>query len=289
MHARRFGLIALLTLASLAGSARADSAPPANEWPVERNAQQLHAAEWKLGLFGVDVGVHERLQLGTLWPTWVLLGPNLHAKALLVARHGFQFSAEASAFYLNLAHLRWYGLDDVTGHFIAVPVELFLDKQVTPRLLLGLGAGYSVIHTSPRYDPKSFSGAAAYDSLLLRGHLTGRVGPKVWIVVELDWVLHQLGAAAGSIDTQLTDYIHARGRATAIGKPIEPARGGAITTSIVVRARHFGFRFGIGFGNFVMPRVKLVVPLAIPFFTLDIYTRFGGRRASSEDAREPLR
>lgn len=85
--------------------------------------------------------------------------------------------------------------------------------------------------------------------------------------------MYQFGGAVGAIDSQINDYIHAKGRATAVGRPIEPAQGGAITLSTVVRARRFGFRFG----HWVMPRVKVVVPLAIPFFTLDVFGRFGGR------------
>lgn len=183
MRARGAGLIVAVALGLLAGwngpqvaygqSSRsvqavasaqppAVRAPAADEWPIERNAQQLRANEWKIGLFGLDVGVHSHVQLGTLWPTWAIAGPNVHLKTLFLARHGWSFGGELSFFYLWLNHLRWYGVDGVDGRVAVLPIELLVDKQVRPHLLLGLGTGYSISHASPQYNPQDLRGAGSY-------------------------------------------------------------------------------------------------------------------------------
>ncbi|HEY6878637.1 MAG TPA: hypothetical protein VI299_11495, partial [Polyangiales bacterium] len=127
MRVRPAGLITGLLLWLQVGLAMAESrgvtgsqsslstrSPPL-EWPIERNAQQLGAKEWKIGLFGLDVGVHRRMQVGTLWPTWAIGGPNVHLKAQLLNLRGWSLAGELSLFYLRLEHLRWYGVRDVAG------------------------------------------------------------------------------------------------------------------------------------------------------------------------------
>ncbi|HEY6879611.1 MAG TPA: hypothetical protein VI299_16405, partial [Polyangiales bacterium] len=103
-----------------------------------------------------------------------------------------------------------------------------------------------------------------------------RVHPKLWLVTELDWVLLQTAGAVGHVDTQLSDAIHVTGKVSSVGDPINPARGGALTVSLVVRARRFGLRFGVGYGNWVLPRLRVPVPVALPFVVMDIFGRFGG-------------
>ncbi|MET0286747.1 MAG: hypothetical protein ABW352_19860 [Polyangiales bacterium] len=254
----------------------ASAQPPASEWPVERNARQLAGGEWKLGLFGVDVGLHRRLQLGTQWATWAVAGPNLHLKLMLVEHRGWQLALDSSFFHVKLDNLRWFGLEDLTGRLTVFPVELFVDKVVHERWLLGIGTGYALTHASPRYDLDQFSGAGAYDSWIAHGSATWRALPHLWLVGELDWILHQRTAAAGSFEARIDDYTSIEGRARLGGAAVEAARGGAITLSMVLHARRFGLRFGLGYGNFVLPRTRLVIPDAIPYFVFDLYGRFGG-------------
>jgi hypothetical protein len=60
LHERGSGVRSHLVALMLLLAAPSRAAPPAHEWPVERNAQQLAGGEWKLGLAGVDVGLHRR-------------------------------------------------------------------------------------------------------------------------------------------------------------------------------------------------------------------------------------
>jgi hypothetical protein len=246
----------------------------AQEWPIERNAQLLAGGELKLGLFGIDVGLHHRVQLGTEWATWVLGGPNIHLKLLLVDHHDWKLAVDTSFFYVNLDHLKWFGVDDVRGHLMVLPVELFLDKQLHPRWLLGLGSGYAATHTSPKYDPNSIRGAGAYDTWFAHGSAHFRAHPRLWLLLEVDWILHQRAAASASFERELDDYTTVNGRAHVKASTIEAGRGGAITLSLVVHVHRFGLRFGVGYGNFVLPRTRLVVPDAIPYLVFDLFGRF---------------
>jgi hypothetical protein len=270
-------LFALFVLLAWTPCARAE-APSWDEWPVERNAQLLQGGEVRLGLFGLDIGLHDRLQLGTLWPTWLLLAPNAHAKLLIVDRDAVNFGLESSLFFVNLAYLRRLGLDDVRGQLFVWSAELMLDTRLSKRVLFGLGGSYSMTHITSDYNQQSYAGTGAYDSLFARGHLTMRAARRWWLIVEGDWILHQLSGAIANVDMRVSEDVELTGRVRAVTPPLEPWRAYAVTVTNEVRSGPFGLRIGVGYGTFILPRVRIVVPRLIPYVTFDAFIRFGGGR-----------
>jgi len=288
MRARGPALTALalataLTLAGPPAGARAD-APPASEWPVERNAQALGRREWKIGLWGFDGGATDWLEIGTLWVPWLVVSPNVHLKSRMLHRGAWSLALELSFLTLDFEHLDWYGYDELSGRLYVVPASLYVDVEAHPRLLVGLSATYGAVHTTPNFDSGEADGTAAYDTLFVAGHLTARASPRWWIVTEATWVLYQGLGAIGRVQGQPDDFTTVSGSATADVEAIEPGRGGSLAVSAVYRSRRFGLRFGVGYGNWAVPRLCLVVPNAIPFALFDIFARFGGTAPAAEAA-----
>ena len=275
-------LIVLAALLAWLPRAHGD-APSWDEWPVERNAQLLRGGEVRLSLFGLDVGLHDRVQLGTLWPTWLLLAPNAHAKLLIVDRSAAHLGLEASVFYVNLAYLNRLGVEDVRGKLLVASAELMLDLRLSKRVLFGLGPSYSLTQLTSDYNQQSYAGTGAYDSLFARGHLTLRAARRWWVILEGDWILYQLSGAIANVDMRVNDDVEVTGRVRAVTPPLDRWRAGAVTLTNEVRFGPFGIRIGVGYGNFVIPRVRIVVPRAIPYGTFDAFIRFGG---GSEDEDE---
>ena len=275
------------TLCAVGGPVRAD-APPASEWPIERNAQTLGRREWTVGLWGFDGGATDWLQIGTLWVPWGLAAPNIHLKARLFHRGQWTMSTELSFFAVNLDNLAWYGQDDLSGRLYDLPLGLALDWEAHPRLLVGLSTSYAPIMTTPPFDATGLKGSGAYDTFVLSGHLTARAAPRWWLVAEADWVLYQGLVAVGDVSGQTDDYTTVSGSAQADVAPISPGRGGAITLSSIVRAGSFGFRIGGGYGNWVVPRLRGAFPDRIPIVLFDIYARFGGRTADADEVSSPV-
>lgn len=261
--------------------ARAD-APSWSEWPVERNAQLLEGGEIRLGIFGLDFGLHDRFQLGTLWPTWFLLAPNLHAKLLVIDTEPVDLALESSAFYFNLEHLNRVGVDDVRGHLLVASGELTLDFHLGKRALFGLGGTYSLTDATSDYNQRRYAGTGAYDSLIARAHLTLRAARRWWLIIEGDWTVYQLSGVIADVDTRLSEDVEVTGRVRAITPPLDRWRAGAVTVTNEVRFGPFGVRVGLGYGNWVLPRVRIVVPRAIPYVTFDAFIRFGGGDGGDE-------
>jgi hypothetical protein len=264
------------------GVARAD-APSASEWPVERNAQALGRREFKIGLWSFDGGITDWLEVGTLWAPWVLVSPNIHVKSRLLHRGPWSLAAEVTFLTLDFEHLDWFGYDDLSGRLYLLPATLAVDVEAHPRVLVGLSATYSAVHSTPRFDATDAGGTGAYDTLYASGHLTARASDRWWIVTELDWVLFQGLVAIGDLDTQTDDFTTVTGSASANVDAIAPGRGGDIAVSAVYRGGNFGLRFGVGYGNWVVPRLRLVVPKGIPFLLFDVFARFGGTTAPTTE------
>jgi hypothetical protein len=279
---RQHALVLLVALFACLARARAD-APSWDEWPVERNAQLLRGGELRLSLFGLDLGLHDRFQLGTLWPTWLLLAPNAHAKLLVIDTDALNLGVESSVFYVNLAYLHRLGVDEVRGQLLVASAELMLDLQLSKRVLFGLGNSYSMTHLTSDYNQRSYAGTGAYDSWFARGHLTLRAARRWWLIVEADWILYQLSGAIANVDTRVGEDIEITGRVRAVTPPLDRWRAGAVTVTNEVRFGPFGLRLGIGYGNFVLPRVRIVVPRAIPYATFDAFVRFGGASDEVDD------
>lgn len=262
--------------------ANPDNVASYDEWPVERNAQQLQQREWKIGFSGLEVGAHDRLQIGTLWIPWIAGGFNLHAKVGIVQRERWRFAFETTALTMNLSNLAWYGIEGVSGRLSLVPFELRADYKAHKRVQLGLGTTYAFAYTSPEYNAEDARGAGEYDTWMLSGHVTARASKRLWVITEVDWVLWQSAAASGEVTTSVDAFTSVHGEARGETEAIEAFRGGAALITLVTRAKRFGFRLGIGYGNAVIPRIRTAIPTAIPFGTIDIFARFGGKWAEDD-------
>jgi hypothetical protein len=173
-------------------------------------------------------------------------------------------------------------VDDVRGQLLVASAELMLDVELSKRVLFGLGPSYSMTQLTSDYNQQSYAGTGAYDSLFARGHLTLRAARRWWVILEGDWILYQLSGAIATIDMRLNEDVELTGRVRAVTPPLDKWRAGAVTLTNEVRFGPFGLRVGIGYGNFVIPRVRIVVPRAIPYATFDAFIRFGG-----DDEEEP--
>ena len=231
----------------------------------------------RVGLWKLQYGVPNvsGLELGTYTLPYVsfalhVKSVNVHAKYQFFDKEHWTLAANVGFAYVDLGGL------DIDARIAIMPIQILAARRIGKRLTLGLGMMWSTITGEGSYnedEATEFRGAVAVDNV------------QTWFSLMLHlsrgWTLYFESRAVSSIEAagngdatftvndRTTVDVAATGKAS-----IEELRGGSSLLAAQYSREHFRLRFGIGYGNYNIPVVNFIIPVATPFPELDFFWVF---------------
>ncbi len=264
---------AAILIAVLAGATLAH----ADERITDNTAYTTPEGKTRVGLWKLQYGIPRvsGLEVGTyLLPylTWVadVRSVNVHTKYRIVDRDRWTLSAGLGITYVDFANL------DVPADIFIVPVQLLGAVRATGRLTFGAGAMYTHMFGEGSYNEDenaSLRGAIAVSNLQGWLSLTTRISRGWSLYVEGRAVASTEANAAADGSYMINERTHVDVAASGSAS-IEELRGGSVLAAFQYSGKRFRIRFGAGYGNFSIPMLNFIVPVATPFPELDLFWVF---------------
>lgn len=244
---------------------------------TDNTAYTTPTGKVRAGLWKLQCGIPyaDGLELGTYtlpYATWAVdvRSFNGHAKYRLLDRGRWTLSASLGVAYVDFANL------DVPVDVWVVPTSLLGAARLGDRITFGAGAMYTHMVGEGRYNPdedSTFRGAVALSNVQGWLSLTTRISRGWSLYLEGRTISSTEASGAGDVMYTIDERTHVDVAAT--GKAsVDELRGGALLAALQYSRTSFRMRFGLGYGNFNVPMLNFVVPVATPFPELDLFWVF---------------
>jgi hypothetical protein len=249
----------------------------ADERITDDTAYVLPEGKTRVGLWKLQYGIPKvsGLEVGTYmlpYLTWAfdLRSVNAHAKYQLLDRGRWAVAGNIGVTYVDFANL------DVPADVTIVPAQMLTSFRAHDRFTFGLGAMYTEMFGEGSYnedDDKTLQGAVAVSNAQAWLSLTTRISRGWSLYIEARGITSARAHAAGDAMVVVDDRTHidvaATGRAS-----VEELRGASSLAAFQYSGRRVRARFGLGYGNFNVPMLNFIVPVATPFPDFDLYWVF---------------
>lgn len=239
----------------------------------------LHKQEWQLGPFHADYGALDHLQLSTYVLPWVTGFANLQTKLLLFRNERWAVSLRPGVMYVNSNFPKTlYGVTrgDTDVRLWIVPIEGYASLLIKRRFTLTLAGVYNYVTGSGTYDPSNFDGAAAASNAQLGLGFQWRINRIVELILQTRWVAFQEASGAGAIHVNVDEQTEAEVQGQGDTNVLNDKRGFSASLAASFAWKTTNLRVGVGYGNYNVPGINIVVPERHPFPVFDLYWRFGG-------------
>jgi hypothetical protein len=259
-------------LAMLAARPAAADDRITDDTPYKIPSGSVRAGLWKLqygvnGVRGLEIGTYT-LPYATY--AFGVRSANGHVKYQFFDKEHWTLAATLGVAYVDLTGL------DIDARIAIVPFQLLAARRIGKRLTLGLGTMYSQISGEGSYnedEATEFRGAVAVDNVQSWVSLMIHLSRGWTIYLETRAVSSIEGAGQGdatfTINDRTTVDVSLTGKAS-----IEEMRGGSSLIAAQYSRKQFRMRFGIGYGNYNIPVINFIVPVATPFPEFDVYWVF---------------
>lgn len=261
----------VITILGTATLARAD------ERMTDDTAYTTPEGSVRAGLWKLEYGIPHSggLDIGTYtlpYVTWVadVRSVNAHAKYRLFDREHWTLSAGLGITYVDFANL------DVPVDIWLVPVTLLGAVRLGDRFTLGVGIMYTEMFGETAYNEDenaSFRGAVAVANAQTWLSLTTRISRGWSLYLEGRSISATEANASGDGMYMINERTRVEVAATGSAS-VEEMRGGSVLAAFQYSAQHFRIRFGAGYGNFNVPMLNFIVPVATPFPDFDMFWVF---------------
>ncbi|MGZ3420690.1 MAG: hypothetical protein ACXWUG_02200 [Polyangiales bacterium] len=224
---------------------------------VTDTAYTLKKRTVDLGVFRQMWGPWDRFTVGTYAIPWAVGFANVDFKwrcyggdpLALSARVGFvRFKPKTIAGGAGTADI---GI---------IPFELLGSYRFGERFTVSSGFVYTVVTLQGSYDPAKLQGAAAVTNMQYLATLEYRLSRVTAFVLSYRYLVFQVasGHASSTLhpDPYTTIELETMGHTNDLNFP----RAYSIVPSVVLSWETFNLRFGVGYGNYSVPMVNLVLP-----------------------------
>ncbi len=269
MIARRLG--APFALATTLATGIASAKHTETDRIVDQTAYTLPAGRFQVGLLRQEWSPIKRLMVGTYALPWLLRVVNGHVKVRFVGEDPVALSFGLGVFRVAPAALQ---KDSGNAVITAVPLDLTCSWRVNDRWTLSQSLIYTTVTVRGSYDPAELQGVAAVTNLQLATTAELRVSEVTAFVAQLRYLAFQRanGRAVSTLHPDDFDTLHVE--AVGSSDALDFHFAGSIVPSVVFSWSVFTLRMGVGYGNYSVPGINLVLPKKTPIADLDFYFRF---------------
>jgi len=271
----RLAMSLLLLLVPLAST----WAKHSDQTPItDGTAHTLNAGEVRVGLFNVETGLFDRLELGTIHLLWLAKVSNLYSKVRIFQSEDISVSLSGGISWVNA---REYSDENPDVTIYAVNGGVFFTKLVEP-YTLSLGLVVTELgHTDLSAQDVDLNGAGKGTSGLIRPQVQYRLSERTAFVLDGNIQLFQRYEVAASSGMQLNERV----RYDVYGNTeVDLSEGltANITSSVVWSWDTFNLRLGYRYGDFSVPVYDILIPITDEngarkrsgYPIMDLYWRF---------------
>lgn len=250
------------------------------ERQTDFSAWSLSQGELRLGLFQQEVGIFDWWTVGTYTVPWLLIpvsrsfNGSLYTKFKFLDTGRFAASFQPKAFYLSFYDLQVQGLEDGDFQALIMPLELTTSLVINHHFSASLEATW--VQTLVNADAKTVDehtalGAIAQNNLQFALYGEYRLSRVV----------------AFNLTTRLVPYsspVNLNGEAEATDattvnlnadlQPDGPPVAWLVQPGAAFSWRTFNFHIGVGYGNVILPGVRIVSQRKFIVPDFDVFWRF---------------
>jgi hypothetical protein len=223
---------------------------------------------WKVGIWSVEYGAWGVLDVGTYWSPLLAQVFNAHLKWQLWHNDAWAVAARVGLFRLDLNRF------DTPAIFTVIPFELLASYKIDDAWRTSFSIFYSQVAVEGDFDSEDYEGVAAVSNLQLTSTTEWRLS-RVWaLYLHARVLVYQVAKATTAASFQPDDFtdVEVIGGAQTDAVDIEGAA--SLTLGMSASWESFNVRFGLGYGNYMIPGIYFVLPSKIPFPELDLYWRW---------------
>jgi len=231
----------------------------------------------RVGLWKLQYGIQgvRGLEVGTYilpYASWAFdVGSvNAHVKYQFLRSDRWALAASLGLAYVDLGGI------GVEAQMFVVPVQLLAARHLGRRFTLGAGLMYTQITGTAQYNEDEASelrGAVAIDNAQSWLFLMFQVSRGWSLYLESRGISSTEAAASGTakhaIDDRTSIDVELTGKAS-----IDEMQGASTLLAAQYSGRRFRLRLGVGYGNFNLPVINFIVPVATVFPEFDLYWVF---------------
>jgi hypothetical protein len=254
------------------------TAAHADERITDDTAYTTPEGKMRIGLWKLQYGIPKApgLEVGTYtlpYLTWMadVRSVNGHTKYRFLDRGRWTLSGGLGIIYVDFANV------DVPVDLWIVPVQLLgAVRLLGDRFTIGAGLMYTEMFGEGEYNEDQqgrLQGAVAVSNVQAWLSLTTRISRGWSFYLESRTVASTQANAAGDATFMATDRTRVDVAVTGSAS-VDELRGGSVLAAFQYSGDSFRIRFGGGYGNFNIPMLNFVTPVAIPFPELDLYWVF---------------
>ena len=226
----------------------------------------------RVGLFTVEGGILDSLTAGTYWLPWAFVAPNLHLKWRIIQRDPVAVAVKVGGLTFNTESLS--ALDDtgVSARLFVGTFEPFVSYRFNDKWTLSTSVPFTAVHVDGEVTDDSFQGAGAAAVTNLQFTLTGeyRLTSKTAFTLHGRYLIFQRSKAKANVTYQADDYTTIDAHAAATSNILNFPHAFSVVPSVVFSWKHLYIRAGVGYGNWSLPMVNLVLPKKTPVPDLDV-------------------
>jgi hypothetical protein len=232
--------------------------------------------DWRLGLFKLEVTPLPGFMVGTYLGPWALPAPNVHAKFRFLNTAPVSLAIAAGFARFDAQDLFWLDVDD-SLRFYCVPVEGLATFHIAPWVSVSGGAVWTTISGKGNLpDQDQLDGAlnGAATNLQFHSTIELRLSRVTALLLHGRFLLYQNIEGGGVAYYRPDDFttLEIHGRLT--NEVIAFRNAASLTVSTVFSLAHFNLRLGLGYGNYNISGVNMVVPLRQFYPDFDLYWTF---------------
>lgn len=257
------------------------SAGPAEAYHTEAQrvtadtAETLGQGEWVIGMWRVAGSPWDALDIETIWATWIVPMPNLTLKAR-VFQDGtgrLSLAAKAGLYWAQLGKLLSSGQTESEATLFILPLEAAASWRFDDDWTWSLQTVYSAVGVRGNYDG-DIEGIAAVSNLQVATTFEWRATRVTALYLHARGLLFQDLAGSAVTTVQVDAFTTAEIHGSAATDAVDVEGGWSAILGLLMSWETFNFRFGLGYGNWSLPGINLVVPELTPIVELDLFWRF---------------
>jgi hypothetical protein len=228
----------------------------------------------KIGMFSVEYGIADGLQMIT-WPFWWhVLAPSGGLEWRFINTPIYAMSLSATGLYVSSRPLQLIFDTLPTADLGIIPADLIGTWRLGEDWTLSFGNELTTVILSGDYDEDAFQGTAAVTNLQSHATVEWRVSRVVALQIHGRYLVFQTVRANTQVTVEPDDFTTITAAAAGKTDALDFPHAYQIVPGVHLSWETFNLTAGLGYGNFVIPAVNFVLPNRGVVPRLDIYWRF---------------
>jgi hypothetical protein len=275
-NSRKLLVALVLLLAALSVDAHAYNDDDDKPQLTDRTAYTVPKGMHKIGVFSVEYGLTDDLQMITWQFWWHILAPNGGLEWRFIKTPLYSMSASITGLYVTTRPLTLIFEDLPIADLGIVPVDLIgtwrLGKE--SNWSLTWGNELTPVFLAGTFDDEAFQGAVNLTNLQSHATLEWRVSRVVALQLHGRYLVFQNARAATEIETKPDDFTTIRAGAVVKSDIFDFPHAFQLVPQVHLSWETFNLVLGLGYGNYIIPAINFYLPTRGVVPKIDLYWRF---------------